>query len=133
AEPAEDAPRVVDLVGAGEPLTGRETLLVGVVAALDVDRVRRAGPGAQLAADALLQAVRVPVEDVPPVVARRRRRRCERVVGRDDLAEHVREGHPEALERTGERTHVTPPCSRRATRPRPGCVRRRPGGPWDWG
>src|SRR6185436_14972858 len=74
---AEDAPGVVDLVDAGVPLTRREALLVGVVATLDVDRVRRAGPGAQLAADALLQAVRVPVEDMPAVVARRRLRRRE--------------------------------------------------------
>ena len=62
AQAAEDAPGVVDLVDGGVPLTRREPVLVGVVAALDVDRVGRAGPGAQLAADALLQAVRVPVE-----------------------------------------------------------------------
>ncbi len=77
AQPAEDAAAVVDLVDAGVPLAGGEALLLGVVAALDVDRVGRAGPGAQLAADALLQAVRVTVEDVPAVVPRRRwRARC---------------------------------------------------------
>src|SRR5689334_19471276 len=60
AQPAEDAPQVVDLVDAAVPLAGRVPLVVGVVGPLDVDRVGGAGPGAQLAADALLQAVRVP-------------------------------------------------------------------------
>ncbi len=72
AQPAEDAAQVVDLVDRAVPLAGREARLLGVVGALDVDGVGRAGPGAQLAADALLQAVRVPVEHVPAVVARRR-------------------------------------------------------------
>src|SRR4051794_31180897 len=70
AEPAEDAAQVVDLVDAAVALTGRESVPVGVVRALDVDGVGRAGPGAQLAADALLQPVRVPVELVAAVVAR---------------------------------------------------------------
>ena len=38
---------------------------------LDLDRVRRAGPRAKLAADALLEAVRVLVEPAPAVVAGR--------------------------------------------------------------
>src|SRR5262249_6339766 len=73
-----------------------EALLLGVVAALDVDRVRRAGPRAQLAADALLQPVRVAVEDVPAVVPRRGGYALLGVLLGDDLLEHVREGHAEA-------------------------------------
>src|SRR4029079_6582836 len=72
--------------------------LLGVVAALDVDGVGRAGPGAQLAADALLQPVRVPVELVAAVVARRGRREVLRVLLGDHLLEHRREGDAEALE-----------------------------------
>src|SRR5581483_12192892 len=71
AEPAEDAAGVVDLVDAAVALARGVALLVGVVGALDVDGVRRAGPRAQLAADALLQAVRMPVELVAAVEAGR--------------------------------------------------------------
>src|SRR2546430_888234 len=70
AQAAEDAAGIVDLVHGGVPLTRRVPRALGVVAALDVDRVGRAGPGAQFAADALLQPVRVAVEDVPAVEAR---------------------------------------------------------------
>src|SRR5258706_16339029 len=112
AQAAKNAAGIVDLIHRGVPLARRVALLLNIVPALDVDRVGRAGPGAQLAADALLQAVRMPVEDVPAVVAGRRLRRLERVVGRDDLAEHVREGHPETLEGTGEGTHVRSPRPR---------------------
>src|SRR6185436_15950631 len=82
AQAAEDAPGVVDLVDRRVPHTGREPLVLGVGRALDVDRVGRAGPGAQLAADALLEPVRVAVEDVPAVIARRRDRVLERVLRR---------------------------------------------------
>src|SRR6201999_2143336 len=57
AESAQDAAQVVDLVDVPVPLPGREALLGRVVPALDVDRVGGAGPGAQLAADALFSAV----------------------------------------------------------------------------
>ena len=76
AQPAEDAAQVVDLVDATVALAGRvaarAALVDGgvvVVGALDEDRVGRAGPGAQLAADALLEPVGVAVELVAPVEA----------------------------------------------------------------
>src|SRR5690606_19000743 len=78
---------------------------VGVVAvgrALDVDRVGRAGPGAQLAADALLEPVGPAVELVPAVEARRRGHLLERVLLGDDLPEHGPEGHPEPGDRVPE-------------------------------
>jgi hypothetical protein len=53
--PQKMQPQVVDLVDRGVALAGRVARVLGVVGALDVDRVGRAGPGAQLAADALLQ------------------------------------------------------------------------------
>src|SRR5690606_22887864 len=60
AQAAEDAAQVVDLVDAAVALAGAEplaALAVGVAGALDVDGVSRARPGAELAADALLQPV----------------------------------------------------------------------------
>src|SRR3954469_8340886 len=72
AQAAQDAAQVVDLVDAAVALTGAEALVVGVGGTLDVDRVGRAGPGAQLAPNALLQAVGPAVELVPAVEARGR-------------------------------------------------------------
>src|SRR2546423_2815947 len=104
AQPAEDATGVVDLVRGGVALAGRVPGGLGVVAALDVDRVRRAGPRAQLAADALLQPVRVAVEDVPAVEPGRGRSPYLRVLLGDHLLEHVREGDSEPLHGV-QRTH----------------------------
>ena len=59
AQAAEDAAQVVDLVDAAVPLAGEYCAVGRVVTALDVDGVRGARPGAQLAADALLEPVRV--------------------------------------------------------------------------
>ena len=98
AQPATDAAQVVDLVVLAVPLAGRVALLLGVVTALDEDRVRRAGPGAQLAADALLQAVGMPVQLVTAVVAGRRRQRVARIVLGDHRLEHGGEGDAETLD-----------------------------------
>src|SRR5690606_23868013 len=98
AQAAHDAPEVVDLVDAAVPLAGRVPLGLGVVRALDVDGVRGAGPGAQLTADALLQAVRPPVQLVPPVEARRGRPLLLRVLDGHRLLEHVVEGDAEPLD-----------------------------------
>ena len=105
AQSAEDAAQVVDLVDAAVALAGREALLLGVVRALDVDRVGRAGPGAQLAADALLETVGVAVEQVAAVEARRGGLLLLGVLLGHDLLEHRAEGHAEALERAQEVGH----------------------------
>src|SRR4029079_11819879 len=102
AQDAQDAAQVVDLVHAAVALAGAEALLVGVRGALDVDRVRRAGPGAQLAPDALLQPVGPPVELVPAVEPGRRGLLLEGVLLGDDLLEHRPEGHPEPGDRVPE-------------------------------
>ncbi len=108
AQPAQDAAQVVDLVDAAVPLAGREPLLRRVVRALDVDRVRRAGPGAQLAADALLQPVRPPVELVAAVEPGRGRLLLLRVLDGVDLLEHGLEGDAEPLDRSpGSQAPVT--------------------------
>src|SRR6478672_13218925 len=102
AQPAQDAAQVVDLVDAAVALTGAEALVLGVGRALDVDRVGRAGPGAQLAPDALLQPVRPAVQLVPTVEPRRGGQLLEGVLLGDDLLEHGPEGHPEARDRVPE-------------------------------
>ncbi len=99
AQAAQDAAQVVDLVDAAVPLPGGEPLVVGVVRALDVDGVGRAGPGAQLAADALLQAVGLPVEQVPAVEPRRGGLLVLGVLLGVDLLEHRPEGDAEPLDR----------------------------------
>jgi hypothetical protein len=67
------------------------------------ERVGRARPRAELAADALLEAVRVPVKHMPAVVARRYRNRHERVLLGVDLLEHRAEGQPEAPRESAQR------------------------------
>ncbi|MGX1118770.1 hypothetical protein RKD37_004133 [Streptomyces ambofaciens] len=108
AQAAQDAAGVVDLVDAAVPLARRVALLVGVVRALDVDGVGGAGPGAQLAADALLQAVRMAVELVPSVEARSGGLLLLRVLLGQPLLEHGLEGHAEAGHGVHE-TGVGPP------------------------
>ena len=106
AQPAEDAAQVVDLVDAAVALAGAEPLVavgaVAVGAALDVDRVGRAGPGAQLAADALLQPVGPAVELVTAVEAGCGRQLLEGVLLRHDLLEHRAERDPEPGDRVPE-------------------------------
>src|SRR4051794_17854981 len=92
----QDAAQVVDLVDAAVALAGAEPLVVGVRRALDVDRVGRTGPGAKLAADALLEPVGPAVELVAAVEAGGGRLLLERVLLGDDLLEHRPEGDPEA-------------------------------------
>src|SRR3954467_960779 len=114
AEAAQNATQVVDLVHASVALAGRETLFLCVVRALDVDRVSRAGPGTELASNALLEAVRVPVENVPTVPAGRGRLLLFGVLLGVDLLEHRREGDAEALDGVED----IAPAGRRAGVPR---------------
>ena len=71
AEVAVDAAQVVDLVDEAVALAGADRVVGRVVLAAHVDAPGRAHAGAQLAADALLHAVLVPVEDVTAVEADR--------------------------------------------------------------
>src|SRR5262249_10847717 len=111
AEPAEDAAQIVDLVDAAVPLARGEALLLGVGGPLHEDRISRAGPGAQLAADALLQTVRPPVELVAPVEPGSGRNLHLRVLDRLHLAEELVEGDAEPLDGIQEASeaHSGPP------------------------
>src|SRR5262249_28995256 len=62
-----DAAQVVDLVDVAVALARRDQVVERVVDAAHVDAASRAHAGAQLAADALLHTVLVPVEDVTTV------------------------------------------------------------------
>src|SRR5207248_9586981 len=66
-----DAPQVVDLVDEAVALAWRDGIVGRVVGTAHVDAPRRAHACAQLAADALLHAVLVAVEDVATVEAQR--------------------------------------------------------------
>ena len=88
AESAEDAAQIVDLVDPAVALPRRDLVAGGVGGGLDEDRVRRARPSAQLAADAALQAVGVPVELVASVIPGRRGDLLLGVLLGGDLPEH---------------------------------------------
>src|SRR5215212_988914 len=109
AQAAEDAAVVVDLVDGRVPLPDRVAGLRGVVGPLDVDGVGRAGVGAQLAADAPLQAVRVAVELVAAVEPGRGRLLLLRVLGGVALAEHAPEGDRQPLQDLAGHHGVEPP------------------------
>ena len=109
AQPAQDAAQVVDLVDAPVPLTRGVALLLGVVRALHVDGVGRAGPGAQLTADALLQPVRPAVELVTAVEAGRGGGLLLGILDGIHLLEHRPEGDTEPLDGVEEVKHRRPP------------------------
>src|SRR5207342_2260244 len=96
AQSAQDAAQVVDLVDAAVTLAWRIPRLLGVLRSLDVDRVGRAGPGAQLAPDTFLQSIWPAIQLVPPVKARCGDSGTVRIVDRERLAKHRLEGHAEA-------------------------------------
>src|SRR5215218_4749555 len=109
AQAAEDAAVVVDLVDGRVPLPDRVAGLRGVVGPLDVDGVGRAGVGAQLAADAPLQAVGVAVELMAAVEPGRGRLLLLRVLHGVALAEHAPEGDRQPLQDLAGHHGVEPP------------------------
>jgi hypothetical protein len=102
AEAAEDAPEHMDLVHLGIAFPMGDPLLVGVLGGLDVDRVGRAGDGAQLAPYAALQPVLVLDQDVPAAIAGRQGQPLFRVRHRGRLAKDVLEGRGQSLGQLGE-------------------------------
>ena len=86
AQVAVDAAEEVDLVDEPVALTRRHRIVRRVVGAPHIDASGRADAGAQLAADALLHAVLVAVEDVAAVEAHRLGPLLLGILGGDDLA-----------------------------------------------
>ena len=109
AQSAADATQIIDLIDLPVALAGGVALIGGVVGSLDVDGVGRAGPRAQLAADALLQAVGVAVELVASVVARRGRPGLLRVLLGDRLLEDRLQRDAETGDGVEELKHQRPP------------------------
>ena len=95
AEVAVDAPQVVDLVHEAVTLARRHRRVGRVVGAAHVDALRRAHAGAQLAADALLHAVLVAIEDVTAVEPHRLRTLLVRVPLGHLGPPHLADGDPE--------------------------------------
>src|SRR5262249_52543012 len=100
AQVAVDAPQVVDLVDEAVALARADRTIGRVVGAAHVDALRRAHARAELAADALLHAVLVAIEDVTAVRAARLQPLLHRIRERDalvlaDLAQrHEEPGEP---------------------------------------
>src|SRR5579871_442550 len=94
---AEDAARLVNLID-GRVAGPRHDGAV-ILGSLEVNRVGRAGDGAQPARHALLEAVLVPHEHLLAPVLRKHRDLFIRVVHRDGLPEHVLEGQGEPGEK----------------------------------
>src|SRR5674476_462847 len=119
---AKYAAQIVDLINAAISFARAEAFVVGVLGTFDVDRIRGARPGAQFAADALLQAVRPPVELVTTMEAWCGRLLFERVLLGDGLAKHRAERDTESGDPIPERLsngvrHLTPPFGRAPRRP----------------
>ena len=112
AQTTEDAAQVIDLIHAAIALTWGEALFLGVLRTLDEDRIRRTGPGAQLAPDALLQTVWVAVQLVATMKTRLNRKIATAldlgVLLGVDLLEHRHEGDTKALDRA---PHISHRCS----------------------
>src|SRR4029077_15382385 len=102
----EDAAAEVDLVDPGVTLAGRDAVVRRVLGGDDPDAVGGARGRAKRAAHALLEAVLVQVQPMPPAEARVDRTLVLRVLLRDRLLEDLLEGDPEALQALhGLRTH----------------------------
>src|SRR6185436_12190754 len=95
---AEDAAAHVDLVDARVALAGGDAVLARVLGGDHADAVGRARRRTERAADALLEAVLVPVEPVPPAKARVHRPLVLRVLLRDRLAEELPERDGESAQ-----------------------------------
>jgi len=95
---AVDAAHEVDLVPLGISLPGRDRILRIVLGREDVDAPHRTRGGAQLAPDASLEPVVVPVQDVPPSMTRRHRLLLLRILNRDRLRAHLAERERQALQ-----------------------------------
>ena len=93
---AEDAARLVDLVDLRVARAGHHRAVV--FRRFEVDRVGRAGHGAEAAGHALFQAVFVPHQHLLAAELREHRDFLVRIVHRDGLAEDVLEGRRKARE-----------------------------------
>ena len=111
-EIAVDAAQIVDLVDEAVALTRRDRVLGIVLRSAHIDAPGGTDTGAQFAADALLHAVLVAVEDVATMDPEGLRGLLLRILGRDPL---LASDLTQADEETSEVTHYsTTPCRRLA-------------------
>src|SRR4029077_4064885 len=97
AIPAVDAAHEIDLVPLGVSLTWRDRRVGIVLSGEHVDTPDGAGGCAQLATDAPLEPVVVPVQDVPAAMAWRHRLLLLRVLDRDGVRPHLLQRECQAL------------------------------------
>jgi hypothetical protein len=100
---AENAARIIDVVHAGVALARGDAVRVDILGGFDIDAIGRASGRAEKAANALLQAILVAVENVNPAVARLKMYRLVRIVFRDGLAKHGAEGYAEPFYQCAKR------------------------------
>ena len=108
-----DAAQVVDLVDEAVALARRDRRVGRVVGAAHVDALRRAHARAELAADALLHAVLVAIEDVTAVEALGLRALLEREPLGDLAAPDLAQRDREAAEPAHQRRHLISSSSSR--------------------
>jgi len=98
-----DAARIVDIVGLRVTLAGRDALRFGVFRRFNVNAIRGARRRAQIAGDALLEAVLVALQDVDTAIARLHARRDFRKILGGSFAEHGPQSDAKAFEERHER------------------------------
>ncbi|HEY2645887.1 MAG TPA: hypothetical protein VGI34_02885 [Candidatus Acidoferrales bacterium] len=99
---AKNTSRVVDVVDAGITFAGGNSLCLGVFGGFDINAARRAGSGAQKAADALLQAIFVAMQDMDAAISRLEVNWFFGIIFRDGFPQHIAECHAETFNEGNE-------------------------------
>ena len=94
---AKNAARIIDVVDASVAFARGDSHRVRVFGGLDVNTTRRAGRGAQEAANALFQSAFIPVENVDAAITRLEMDGFFRIIFRDGFPQHIAEGHAKAF------------------------------------
>jgi hypothetical protein len=97
AIPAENTPRIINVVHAGVTFTRRNPIHIRILSRFDVNAVRRASRGTQKASNALLQAIFIAVQHVNPAITRLKMHLLVRIIFRNCFSEYVAKCDAEAL------------------------------------
>src|SRR5882762_7407779 len=103
AIPAENTPRIINIVYAGVTLTCRNTIGIRIFRGFDVNAIRRAGRGAQKTPYALFQTAFIAMQHVNSPIARLKMDRLVRIILGNGLPKHIPERHAEPLRERAER------------------------------
>src|SRR5437773_10079579 len=100
---AENTARIIDVVHAGVALARGNPVRIHIFSGFDINAIRWAGRRIEKAANTLLQAIFVAVEDVDSAVTRLKMHRFIRIVFSNCLTKHISEGYAEALRQRSKR------------------------------